>query len=308
MKHLLISILVSLGLVLTAHSQSVREVRIKTESGSKIWIDGVFRGIADERGLFVAKPVHKGSRRVRVRADGFAEANRVLRPRQRSLTVSLKPTRSQAVLLFQEAERLLSEDKETAIEKYKESLRLNRRNPDVWVALARAQSEVGDHDDAFDSIRSARRYRPGFAEASAVEGRVFRSIGDLDKAVESFERAIREGRGFQPEAHTGLALIAKEDAEDAAARADFEEERLYYLEAAKSFEKAIDQLSATEPVVYLFLGDIYEKMKEKKKAIAVYRRFLRDMPDHEEATAVESFIVQFQKEMGADNRKLITDK
>jgi tetratricopeptide (TPR) repeat protein len=154
---------------------------------------------------------------------------------------------------------------------------------------------MGDTEAAFAAIKKARAARPVFPEASAVEGRIYRSEGDIDKALDSFERAIREGKGFQPEAHTGIALILKDEAEAAAADADFDLEKLYYTDAAAAFQKAIDQLSATEPIVYLLLGQIYEKTGEKQKAIAVYQRFLKDFPNDGERSAVESFIVQLRK-------------
>ena len=75
------------------------------------------------------------------------------------------------------------------------------------------------------------RDRPVYAEASAVEGRIYRYAAFWDDAIASFRRAIREARGFQPEAHTGLALLL--------------EEKGMNEEAAAEFRTAITQLSDT---------------------------------------------------------------
>jgi tetratricopeptide (TPR) repeat protein len=276
-------------------SQAVRSIIVTTESGATIWLDGVLRGSADDSGKFVVKPVSKGIHRIRIRAFGFKEINKQVLAAQTSVRAPLEKNFDRAVMLYHEAEKLMAEDKIKAIGKYKESLSLNPRYSDAQLGLARAYAATGDYEDGLAIIKKARLSKRIFPEASAVEGRIYRSNGDIDNAIDSFERAIREGKGFQPEAHTGLALIFKDEAEAARSRGDFEEEKLYYGEAATSFETAIDQLSATEPVVYLLLGQIYEKSHEKEKAIKIYERFLRDMPDHEEHMAVESFIVQLKK-------------
>ncbi|NNF00721.1 MAG: tetratricopeptide repeat protein [Pyrinomonadaceae bacterium] len=290
----------SFGASLVYSQNRVRTVIIQTEPDAIVWIDNVKRGVTDENGKLEIKSVKSGTRKLRVRAMGFKQVSKNLLPRQRGVVkVPLVKTNDAAELAFQEGEKLLAEDKEKAIEQYQKAVRLKPRYAEAWVALARALTGI-DNEEALAAIAKARRARPRYAEASAAEARIHRSDNDIDKAVESFDRAIREGRGFQPEAHTGLGLIFKDDATTAASSGDTDEEQYNYGEAAKSFEKAIDQLSGTEPVLYILLGDVYEKMGNKQKAIAVYRRFLRDFPDHEERTAVESFIVQLNRTTALD--------
>ncbi len=277
-------------------NQADRAITVITEPEAKVWIDGVLRGKTDETGKLVVKPVKAGTRKIRVRADGFKEVNKSLRPtRKGDLKIVLAKTSSQSELAFQQAEKVLSEDKDKAIGLYEKAIRLRPRYISARIGLARALTSIGNHEEALKMIAKARRIRRVFPEASAVEGRIYMSMSDYDKAIASFDRAIKEGRGFQPEAHTGLALLFKGEAESAKSEGDAEDEKYFYAEAAKSFEKAIAQLSATEPVVYLFLGKIYEDIGEKKKAIAVYEKFLRDMPENSERSAVESFIFQLKK-------------
>lgn len=277
-------------------SQAARTITVLTEPNAAVWIDGVKRGVTDDSGKLIVKPVMAGMRKLRVRADGFKEIEKPLLPTQKGdIKIALIKTNDQVELAYQEAEKMSGENKNKAIELYEKAVNLRPDFPEAYLGLARVLSETGDADKALNAIKNARKYRPVYPEASAVEGRIYKDISEFDKAIASFDRAVKEGKGFQPEAHTGLALLFKDEAESAKADNDLDDVKYYYGLSAKSFEKAIEQLSATEPVVYLFLGKIYEDMHDKKKAIAVYERFLRDMPDNEERTAVESFIVQLKK-------------
>jgi len=300
-NHIAIFSLLIVSCVSVAFSQGrTGTITIQTEPNAVVWIDEVKRGETDETGKLEVKPVKAGTRKLRVRAYGFKQISKNLLARQRGIiSVPLVKTTSAAELAFQEGEKLLAEDKAKAIEEYRKAVKLNPRYAEAYLALARALTGI-DNDEALAMIAKARKAQPRYAEASAAEARIHKSDNDIDKAVESFDRAILEGRGFQPEAHTGLGLIFKDDASTAASSGDTEDEKYSYGEAAKSFEKAIDQLSATEPVLYMLLGEVYEKMKEKQKAIAVYKRFLKDFPDHEERTAVESFIIQLNRNTVGD--------
>ncbi len=276
-----------------------RTLVVQTEPRAMIWIDGVKRGVTDEFGKLEIKPVLPTAKLIKVRANGFREAGRPILAGQAAVRIPLTKTTDAAELAFQEAERILSDDLEMAVTLYRKAIKLNPRYAEAYVALARALTG-SDNDAALGLIQQARRIRPVYPEASTVEGRIHRSENDIDKAIESFDRAIREGKGFEPEAHTGLGLIFKEEAEGAGAAGDLDDEKEYYEEAVKSFEKAIDQLSATEPVLYILLGEVYEKMENRQRAIAVYERFLRDFPVSDERSAVQSFIVQLKKEMNAN--------
>lgn len=276
-------------------AQQPRSLTLTTEPEATVWLDGVLRGVTDEKGSLVIRPVSRGIHSLRLRAFGFKEEVQPIAAIQTKALVKLVKTTDPAEIAYQTGEKLMSEDRSKAIGSYKEAVRLRPKYPEALLGLARANAASGDYEAAHATIKKARLVRPVYPEASAVEGRIYRSEDDIDNAIDSFERAIREGKGFQPEAHTGLALILKDEAEAAAARGENDLEILYYEDAAGSFEKAIDQLSATEPIVYLLLGEIYEKTGRKQKAIAVYERFLKDMPHNEERTAVESFIVQLKK-------------
>jgi tetratricopeptide (TPR) repeat protein len=122
-------------------------------------------------------------------------------------------------------------------------------------------------------------------------------MGEEAKAIAAFKRSIAEGRGFQPEAHTGLGLLYKDKAETHGSAGEFSEETAAYAEASKNLRIAIRQLSGAPEasVIYQLLGLVYERQNRNKEAIAVYEEFLRLYPDSSDATTVRSFITQLKK-------------
>ena len=294
-------ILISFAISCTANivfingQAAARTITVITEPGASVWIDDVLRGKTDESGKLVVKPVAAGIRKLRVRAAGFKEISQNLTAAQKGdVKIALVKTNDEAELAFQKAEA--ETDKAKAVELYEKAAKLRPKYAEAFLGLARVLESQGDFDGALGAIKNARKARPIYPEASAVEGRIYKDAGEDEKAVASFNRAIKEGKGFQPEAHTGLALFYKEKASGAENLGNAEENE-FYNQAIVHFQKAVEQLSATEPVVYMLLGEIYEKQKKYNEAIKIYEKFLRDFPESEERTAVESFIVQIKKQM-----------
>ena len=284
-----------------ALGQTARTITVITEPNAIVWIDDIRRGVTDESGKLTVKPVAAGIRKIRVRAEGFKEAAQNLTAVQKGdVKIALVKTTDEAELAYQQAEKLATEDRDKAVEMYKKAAKLRPKYAEAYLGMARVLAEQGEMDAALEAIKNARRARPIYPEASAVEGRIYKDLSEEDKAIASFNRAIKEGKGFQPEAYTGLGLLYKEKADGEGASGDFHNEKLNFEQAIKHFQKAIEQLSASEPVVYLLLGEIYEKLDRDKEAIALYQRFLKDFPDSNERTAVESFIVQLKKKMSEE--------
>jgi cytochrome c-type biogenesis protein CcmH/NrfG len=271
-----------------AVSTSTKSLTVRTEANAVIWLDEVRRGVTDADGKLQIEKVTAARHTLRVRASGFRERTLPLLPTQRGLLeVRLTRTTDEAELTFQQAEEAREKAKDdearrAAAELYRRAIELRSSFAAAHVGLARILLDMNDYKKALGEIDEARRDRPVYPEASAVEGRIYRYAAFWDDAIASFRRAIREAHGFQPEAHTGLALLL--------------EEKGMNEEAAAEFRTAINQLSDSEPVIYQLLGAMYEKMEKYKEAVEAYEKYLQLAPEGNLAPAVRSVIDQLRKQ------------
>lgn len=278
-----------------------RSIIIITEPSALIWLDDILRGKTDQTGKITLRNVPIGARRLRARANGFKETSQNLPAAQRGeIKIALASTTDEAELTFQQAES--QTDKQKAAELYRKAISLRPKYSEAYIGLARALSAVDEIEAALKAVADARKIKLNYAEASAVEGRIYSADGNEVKAVTAYRRAIREGKGFQPEAHTGLGLIYRDKAEDAASSGDLATEKVNLNLAANELSIAVRQLAGAPDaeILYQILGGIYEKMQNYKRAITVYQEFLRVFPESNEASAVESFIVQLKKQMAGE--------
>jgi tetratricopeptide (TPR) repeat protein len=271
-----------------AAAQSSKSIVVRTEPKATVWLDEIRRGVTDDEGKLTILKVSAGRHSLRVRARGFKETTVALLPARRgAIDVKLLRTTDEAELLFQQAEEAREsardEDaRKAAADLYRRAIKLRPRMASAHLGLARVLLELNDYNTALEEISAARAARPVYAEASAVEGRILRMAADTNAAIDSFRRAIREARGFQPEAHTGLALVY--------------EEKGRYEEAVEEFRAAINQLSDTEPVLYQLLGAAYEKLNKYKEAVAAYEKYLELAPEGTLAPAVRSILDQLRRQ------------
>jgi tetratricopeptide (TPR) repeat protein len=264
-----------------------KSVTITTEPNAIIWIDEIRRGQTDASGKLELQKISPGRHTLRVRAIGFKETSLPLLAANRGLTVKVVRATDQAELTFQQAEDAREKAKDDAARKnaaelYRAALQRRPAYPAAHLGLARVLLDLNQYQAALDEIAAARRTRPVYAEASAVEGRINREAAFSDEAVESFRRAIKEARGFQPEAHVGLARVL--------------EDKGQYDEAIAEFRKAIDQLSDSEPVIYQLLGAAYERQQKYKEAVSAYEKYLALAPNGSLAPAVRSIIEQLRRD------------
>lgn len=297
-----ISLFCGLYVIFTAFAfgQTTRSITIVTEPKAIVWIDDVRFGVTNASGQIMLNVFSGGTRKIRVRAEGFKETTQNLLPTQKGIIkIVLTKTTDQAEITFQQAGAMSSLDREKAIALYKKAISLRPKYAEAYIEIARLLSDNGDSEEAFEAIKEARKIRPIYPEASAIEGRIYKTDGEEEKAVASFKRAISEGKGFQAEAHTGLGLLYREKAETFGITGDFESEKEYYLLAVGELKKAVQQLAGAPDAItiYQLLGDSYERIKYYKEAIAVYEEFLKIFPNVNEAVTVRSFITQIKKQM-----------
>jgi tetratricopeptide (TPR) repeat protein len=263
------------------HAQAA--LTITTEPNAIVWIDDIRRGTTDASGKLTLTKVSTGRHSVRVRANGFKETTTALIPGRRTLAVKLVTTTDPAELKFQEAE---SSSREKAAELYREAIKLRPAFPAAQVGLARVLMSLNDFKGAHAAIEAARKTRPAYAEASAVEGRLYREEAFDDDALRSFRRAIREAGGVQPEAYVGMAKVW--------------EDKGQFAEAIVEYKKALVQLSDSEPVIYQMLGAAYERVEKPKEAVVAYEKYLELAPNGSYAAAIRSILDQLKREAAGE--------
>jgi len=271
------------------HAQTA--LTITSEPNAIVWIDEIRRGTTDASGKLSIAKVSAGRHSVRVRANGFKESVTPLLPGRRALDVKLVRTTDQAELLFQEAEAAREKARDDssmqkAADLYRQAIKARPAYPAAQVGLARVLMDLNEFKDAHAAIDAARRTRPAYAEASAVEGRLYREEAFGDDAIRSFRRAIREGGGVQPEAYVGIARVY--------------EDKGQFAEAIVEFKKALAQLSDSEPVIYQMIGAAYEKMEKPKEAVAAYEKYLQLAPNGSYAAAIRSILDQLKREAAGE--------
>jgi tetratricopeptide (TPR) repeat protein len=260
---------------------------ITSEPNAVVWIDEIRRGITDTAGKLTLTKVSAGRHSVRVRANGFKETSATLLPGRRALSVKLVATTDPAELKFQEAETAREKASlQNAADLYREAIKLRPEFPAAQVGLARVLLSLNEFKDAHAAIDAARRTRPAYAEASAVEGRIYREEAFDDDAIRSFRRSIREGGGVQPEAYVGMAKVL--------------EDKGQYAEAIVEYKKALAQLSDSEPVIYQMLGAAYERVEKPKEAVTAYEKYLELAPNGSYAAAIRSILTQLKREAAGE--------
>jgi len=264
---------------------------ITSEPNAIVWIDEIRRGTTDSSGKLIVNKVSAGRHSVRIRANGFKETVTPLLPGRRTLAVKLVTTTDEAELKFQEAETAREKARDDAslqqaADLYRETLKLRPAFPAAHVGLARVLMDLNDFKQAHAEIEAARRTRPAYAEASAVEGRIYREEAFNDDAIRSLRRAIREGGGIQPEAYVGLARV--------------HEDKGQFTEAIGEFKNALAQLSDSEPVIYQMLGAAYEKVEKPKEAVVAYEKYLELAPNGSYAAAIRSILEQLKREAAGE--------
>jgi tetratricopeptide (TPR) repeat protein len=267
------------------HAQA--SLTITSEPNAIVWIDEIRRGTTDASGKLTLTKISAGRHSVRVRANGFKETTAALLPGRRALAVKLLATTDPAELKFQEAETAREKARlENAADLYREAIKLRPAFPTAQVGLARVLMSLNDFKGAHAAIDAARRARPVYAEASAVEGRIYREEAFDDDAIRSFRRSIREGGGVQPEAYVGMAKVL--------------EDKGQFEEAIVEYKKALAQLSESEPVIYQMLGAAYERVEKPKEAVTAYEKYLELAPNGSYAAAIRSILTQLKREAAGE--------
>jgi tetratricopeptide (TPR) repeat protein len=126
-----------------------------------------------------------------VLVGGALYINQVVVPATPPLFIpTATPTRSPDFYI-QDAEKLIQDGKITqAIEAYKEAVKANPNNPNIYVTLARWEVLYGQYDDAMENIQNALLLSPNHALAHAVRGWILGKQGEALEAEGEFKTAL----------------------------------------------------------------------------------------------------------------------
>src|SRR5689334_3798425 len=98
-----LTIFLTVFTTVSAFAQPGRAITVITEPNATVWVDDIRRGVTNENGKLVVKPLTAGARRIRVRASGYKEFSLALLPAQRGdVKVALTKTTDEAELAFQQ--------------------------------------------------------------------------------------------------------------------------------------------------------------------------------------------------------------
>src|SRR4029453_16162905 len=93
------------------------------------------------------------------------------------VAVALTKTTDGAELAYQAAEEATAVDRQKAIAEYQRAIKLRANFPAAHLGLARMYAETSEQEKALKAVRTAKRLKPGYAEASAVEARLLKDTG-----------------------------------------------------------------------------------------------------------------------------------
>lgn len=135
---------------------------------------------------------------------------------------------------------------------------------EAFYNLGNELQELGQLERAVDNYRRALEINPGYAEAHSNLGNVLRDLGQLDEAVASYRRAL-ELKPDYAEAHSNLGNALRD---------------LGQLDdAVASYHQAL-KINSDCAVVHFNLGNALRDLGELDDAVASYRRALVIKPDY----------------------------
>ncbi|HEV3117774.1 MAG TPA: tetratricopeptide repeat protein [Gemmataceae bacterium] len=150
---------------------------------------------------------------------------------------------------------------------YREVLREQPDNADVWCLLGIICRAQGHAEDAVASYREALRLKPKFIEGSNNLGNAFVDLHRYHEAVECYRQALDLNPNYA-QAHNNLGAALRHL------------ER--YDEAVACYRRALE-LAPNYPDAYNNLGDAYKALDKLDEAVANYREAIRLQPNHPEA-------------------------
>ncbi len=240
---------------------------------------------------------------------GAVYVNRVIVPETPPLFIpTATPTRSPESFLNEAGDLIQKGKINQAIETYKEAVKVDPRNPAVYVTLARWQVLYGDYPGAMENVQNALLLNPNHALALAVRGWIVGKQGDFLGG----EAQLKDALELDPNSALAFAYLAeiykdqldagKEDlntrqqAIDASKKAvdldgsllEVHRARGLVLEVTGNYEVAIQEFEAAVAInqnladLHMALGRNYRVTEQYDKAVAELNRAITLKPEDPE--------------------------
>jgi tetratricopeptide (TPR) repeat protein len=137
----------------------------------------------------------------------------------------------------------------------------------AYITLAHAREAEGEFDEALAALAQAEELHAGYAEIYATRGRVHARMGEYEKAVKAFERAIQVD-GKNPLYHFQFAELYLAEGYNRQAIAE--------LKLAK-------ELTPKRAEILMALGNAYLGQERYQLAAKEFQELLEQQPDLEAA-------------------------
>jgi len=197
----------------------------------------------------------------------------------------LQQEKPNALCMVGKAGLLMSTDPEQAAELIKKanSVKEYKKNPALYVALAKAYASNKQFDKAFESLNKAKEININYVNIYLAEGDIFLSQNKTGEAASKFESAI----SFDAACKTAYYKLAS----------------IYYL--GKMYPQSLEYIEKLKTVDEHFppglklAGDIYYEQGKYAKAIDAYSEYLQSdealLADHSRYAYALFFNKEYQK-------------
>jgi len=152
---------------------------------------------------------------------------------------------------------------DTAIESYKQALKINPDYAKTYNNMGNALRDKGDLEAAIDSYQRALKIKPDYANAYYNMGNSLKDKGSLEAAIDSFKQALKIKPDFAEAYNSvGVALNDKGDSES----------------AIDSYKNAI-KIKPDYADAYINMGNVLSAKGGLEAAINSYKQALKFKPD-----------------------------
>ena len=159
-------------------------------------------------------------------------------------------------------------DMESAINSFKDCLRLNENFQPAIEKLLHAYQETGQLDTAINLLEQRIKEKPGAADYNTL-GIHYYHQNEVDRAIDAFVSAV-ELEPYHKAAKHNLNQLLREKAFHALHVKDFT--------SAKDFFEKIIQLNPSNSTTYMLMGDGYARAERYTTAIQYYQKALELNP------------------------------